>query len=168
LQRREQEMLRQHRDAWLAPLRAIAEVEAVFRRGFVEKIHLAAPAFLAHGDRLLDLLPTSPEVSLVEAGPVIATLAGCPTLGRIRRLTLSDNNFGDEAIAAFARSPHLGQLVALDLSKNQIGFAGIQALGAASLLQGLRHLDLSYNPIGHAEMQALAAPTSRHKRWTVR
>src|SRR4051794_32181741 len=42
---------RRHRDAWLRPLRGLVE-NAVFRRGFVERVEVDAETFADHGDEL--------------------------------------------------------------------------------------------------------------------
>jgi uncharacterized protein (TIGR02996 family) len=154
-QQRADELLLKNRAAWLPPLEGVGPVEVSFQRGFPPRIHLTAASFLAHGQRLFELLPLLREVSLTEARSIISELAGCPALARIRRLTLQENNLDDEAIAVLARSPHLGRLVSLDLSHNQITATGIRSLGAANLPE-LRHFDLSANPVDSAGMQALA------------
>jgi uncharacterized protein (TIGR02996 family) len=158
-ERRANELLRRYGNLWFAPLRAITDAETVFRGGFIERIHLPASAFVVHSSQLLDLLPALLEVSLTEAAPVIAALAACPDLARIRRLNLRDNHLSNYHVEVLAGSPHLAGLVGLDLSSNQITVTGIEALGQADL-PGLRHLDLSYNPIGFREMNALAAAPS--------
>src|SRR5207249_6247262 len=45
LKAREQALLAEHRDAWLAPLRELVEDDPDFRRGFVERVTLNAGAF---------------------------------------------------------------------------------------------------------------------------
>jgi uncharacterized protein (TIGR02996 family) len=165
--RRENELLRLHGDEWLAPLRAVVDADAIFVRGFVERVHLAASAFLAHGDQLFDLLPALREVAMTEAGPVVDRLAACPALRRVRRLLLHDNHLDDGHAAILFASPHLRDLIGLDLSNNQITAAGVRALGAAGV-PALRHLDLSFNPCGEAEFEALVVAASLRKLVTLR
>jgi uncharacterized protein (TIGR02996 family) len=165
--RRANELLRLHGDEWLAPLRAVADVEVIFVRGFVERVLLTASELLANGERLFDLLPALREVALTETAPVVAGLAACPVLSRVRRLILDGNHLDDGHVAILFVSPHVHNLVGLDLSNNQITAVGIRALGAAGL-PALRHLDLSFNPCGQAEFEALVAAPSLRKLTTLR
>jgi uncharacterized protein (TIGR02996 family) len=56
LERREKELLDEHRTAWSGSFRDITD-RCVFRRGFIEELILSVPTFFSVAERLFDLAP---------------------------------------------------------------------------------------------------------------
>ena len=167
LRLREQELLNQHGEAWLAELPVIkgARWEG-FRRGIVAEVSFdsfEAMRFNAHACR---------AVAPVEAVTVPwprrgnGMLAGAP-IAELRELTLTSRPFQQEIprladspqlstlralcvvgldaedLNQLAASPHLTGLRALRLASNGLGSAGVRALTLATTLMALEELDLS-------------------------
>jgi uncharacterized protein (TIGR02996 family) len=85
----------------------------------------------------------------------ITALAEAP-MPRLRRLTLDDNDLGDEGVRVLLRAGWAPGLRSLSLSDNCVGAAGVRALGEA-VLPNLRELDLRRNAFGRDCGEALAA-----------
>ena len=92
LTRREDELLRTHRRAWLRPMHALLEPERVypglplqhaeFRRGLVEAIRVDAAAFVRHAEQLMFLGPVR-ELCLVGMAPAGRTARLMPSLAKL-------------------------------------------------------------------------------------
>jgi hypothetical protein len=132
---------------------------------------------LAEGLTSLDLnrVPLTAEA--------VASLAGWPRLGQLRRLSLVETRLGKvgagtladapfaaltslhlqsaaldcTAVGSLAASPRLAGLRSLALCVNPIGDEGAAALASSPHLRGLDSLDLSYCHIGPRGAAALAA-----------
>jgi len=127
---------------------------AKFRRGLPESVVFDVRDFLRHGESLAPLLPAW-RVRLEHAGRHARALADCAHLRAVRDLNLRDTGIADEAVATLAGSPHVGGLRRLDLWGNRIGNAGARALlHPESLPSGLR-LVLDPRRISYALRQAL-------------
>jgi uncharacterized protein (TIGR02996 family) len=186
LQRREQELLARHREAWLGPLlrraagwrfeRGLLALRAVARRctgrvmaavaaseegAWVCSLRLqylaaGAAARVAAAPLLAHL--TVLELPYNRLGPRgVATVVSSPHLTRLTRLDLSGTGLGDEGAQALAAAPRLARLTALDLALNRIGAGGVAALAASDRLAGLGHLGLFGNDAGDRGAAALAA-----------
>jgi hypothetical protein len=81
-------------------------------------------------------------------------LLGTRRLGKLRNLSLWQNNVGGKGARILARCPQISELVSLNLGYNGIDAAGVQALATSSFLNKLRYLDLRGNRIG-GKMAAL-------------
>lgn len=167
LRLREQELLKQYGESWLAELPAIkgARWEG-FRRGIVAEVSFdsfEALRFNAHACRAvapveavtvrwprrkegkIAIRPIAELRELTLTGrPYLeeaARLADSPQLATLRAL----NVLGLEAddLNQLAASPHLTGLRALRLTSNGLGTAGIRALTQAATLTALEELDLS-------------------------
>jgi uncharacterized protein (TIGR02996 family) len=154
LEERRRQLLAEHGDAWLGPLRGLAYGWG-FRRGFVEEVTADARHFHQHADAFF----TAPLrlVRLLHAGGVIQSLAECRHLRRLRALHLTDNNLGNRGLSTLLASPSLGGLTTLRLGNNGLTDTGAVLLANASNLAGLEVLNLSRNAIGDAGAEALAA-----------
>src|SRR5262249_13517425 len=181
--RREKALLRQHRKAWLEPLRGLVKWPVVFRRGFIEDVQCPAAQFLNQAERLFGLTPVR-HVWLKKTGNRVTALAELPYLHYLTSLHLHENDLGDGGLAVLAASPFVGLLTCLDLSRNGAGDEGalalaasphlarlttlllnsnraladrgVEALASSPFLSGLRCLDLGYCAVRDAGAQALA------------
>jgi uncharacterized protein (TIGR02996 family) len=154
LEERRRQLLAEHRDAWLGPLRGLAYAWA-FRRGFVEEVTADAHHFLQQADAFF----AAPLrlVRLLHAGSIIQALAECRHLRRLRALHLTDNNLGNRGLSTLLASPYLDGLTTLRLGNNGLTDTGAVLLANAANLAGLAALNLSRNAIGDAGAEALAA-----------
>jgi Ran GTPase-activating protein (RanGAP) involved in mRNA processing and transport len=84
-------------------------------------------------------------------------LAESPNLARLRTLSLSDNQLGNEGAAALAASPHLARLATLRLDNNGICKNGAEALADSPYLGRLLKLDLRGNVFTDDERRRLRA-----------
>jgi uncharacterized protein (TIGR02996 family) len=168
LRLREQELLEQYGESWLAELPAIkgARWEG-FRRGIVAEVSFtsfeamrvsahacraAAPVeavsvpWPRKGEARKSSKPIAElrELSLTgrpDNENEVAWLAGSPQLSTLRSLTV--RGLWPDALRRLLASPHLGGLKALRLPSNNIGNAGINALTSTASLTSLEELDLS-------------------------
>jgi uncharacterized protein (TIGR02996 family) len=172
LWRQEQRLLREHWEAWLAPLRrAVADAEGEhwifqdfhndavdhFRRGFVEALTLAARGFLGRAGALFQATPLR-ELSVTRGGGCAAELAASPHLAELSRLSFVDfycQPLEPLDVWALARSPHLPRLRVLTLQRNNLGDDGAAALAAAPWLAQLTWLDLTDCGLSGAGVRAL-------------
>lgn len=94
LVRREQSLLKQHRDEWLGPM---AEVEAhapqfgpVFVRGLPDRVCVSLDTFLARGRELFATCPTIREVALFDVAGWGRELSRCRYLENVETLEIAD------------------------------------------------------------------------------
>jgi uncharacterized protein (TIGR02996 family) len=161
LEAREAELLAEHRTAWLAPFRPWAK-HCVFSRGFVGKMTIPGPAFLAHAAAIFQSTPLR-HLQLLDAKPVLRPIAALPQLGRLATLNFWNNNLEPADAQVLARSPHLARLEHLNLYENRLGTEGVQALTRTWDLRGLRTLNLGGNWLDNAAARVLAgAATLTH------
>ena len=87
LARRQRQLLREHRERWLDPLRGLVS-DASFRRGFVERAQFDAETFLDHGDEVFAREPVR-SVSFFERPlGTLTQIAGSPLLAGLTVLDL--------------------------------------------------------------------------------
>jgi hypothetical protein len=87
----------------------------------------------------------------------LTALIGSPQLGgKLSRLLLGRNRFGEPGARALAGETAIEGLALLDLDCNRLDAAAVAALVHAPLLRGVRTLNLSNNPIGAQGCAALA------------
>jgi uncharacterized protein (TIGR02996 family) len=173
LRLREQELLKQHGEEWLAELPAIkgAKWEG-FRRGIVAEVRFdsfEAMRYSAHDCRAvapieavtvhwprrkegkLAIRPIAELRELTLTGrpyeDEVAWLAASPQFATLRALTTL--GLSREELSRLLASPHLAGLRALRLVSNGLGTAGVRALTEAATLTALEELDLS--GAGHYE-----------------
>lgn len=168
LRLREQELLKQHGEAWLAELPAIegAKWEG-FRRGIVAEVSFASfEALRANGHACRAVAPVEAvnvrwprkresrkaatpiaelrELSLTgwaDSEDSVTYLAGSPQLATLRALTA--RGLWPESLEELVGSPHLALLKAFRLPANSLGNDGIEVLIESSALTALEELDLS-------------------------
>jgi len=167
LRLREQELLKQHGEKWLAELPVIkgARWEG-FRRGIVAEVSFASfGAMRANAHACRAIAPVE-AVTVHWPRRREAKKAGRP-IAELRELTLTGRPFEDEIawladspqlstlralavlglsaedLSRLVASPHLTGLRALRLVSNGLGTAGVRALTQAATLMSLEELDLS-------------------------
>lgn len=168
LRLREQQLLKEHGEKWLAELPAVAGARwEGFRRGVVAEVSFAsfeAMRASAHACRAVapveavtvrwprrregrgDVAPIAElrELSLTgrpDGENEIGWLADSPQLSTLR--TLTARGLWPEALERLVASRHLAALKALRLPANSLGNAGILALVGAAAPATLDELDLS-------------------------
>jgi Ran GTPase-activating protein (RanGAP) involved in mRNA processing and transport len=157
--------------------------DRAYDRGFVNRISIQTDSFLSREAELVRVAPiehltlqfatpehhqalvTSPSLPrLVGLGlggsgvddTTLAELARGFTPGRLKELTLDDNEIGDRGVQALAVSGVLRGVTTLILCSNSIGPLGAQTLAALDLPE-LHTLRLGFNPLGDEGIEALAA-----------
>jgi uncharacterized protein (TIGR02996 family) len=183
LLRREQDLLKGHRDRWLAELPAdlclVNEYQPTFARGFPDNLEVACAAFVERSEELFRATPVQhvrikdvgkrlpvaaadwPRVLRgLAAAPVegvgegVAALAACPLLAAVRGLSLDD--LTPEHLATLLASPHWPALTDLRLG-GRIGPGGARVIARWPGAVSLRKLSFWFAAIGPAGAEALAA-----------
>jgi uncharacterized protein (TIGR02996 family) len=176
---RQNELLESHQNRWLEPLRPIltkprplakrrwgllagrrlallpwyAEQGVVFRRGFVEHLHLPAADFLALADALFRAAPVLVSLAVsIESPADAASLFASPHLHRLRGLSLYDEVLGEDAVRRLVACCHLGRLRTLWLCSPLLDAACVRRLAGAALLGRLQELGfLTQRYLGQSE-----------------
>jgi uncharacterized protein (TIGR02996 family) len=183
---READLLEQHRNLWLRPLKKIG-VNVEFVRGFPEKINLTADKFVATADQLFARAPIR-TLRLTRVRDRWTELLACPHLGRVRGLDLHDARIGiaraleladckalsgirefnldfnavkTRGFTALMRSPHLTGLTGLSVRHNVLDDEACRELARAPWLTQLQRLSLANNPITSAGLAALLPSGNR-------
>lgn len=161
LEKREQELLGEHRAKWLPQGSDSAACE--FRRGFVECIELTPEEFLESGDRLFAQSPIRhlrlrrrAQFASDAAGAKssAARVAESPLLCSVRELSLT-LPLSRLDMQALAESPYLRQLTALRLPGASLEEETLLAW-ATPRRPGLHTLDLSGSPVPPPLVRLLA------------
>jgi uncharacterized protein (TIGR02996 family) len=155
LEDRARALREQHSAAWLASLPGFARKQAVFRRGFVEKITVKSTQFVKKAKDLFAAAPIR-EAALTygynfsNAPLPDPDLAACAYLARLTALRIGGykGRIGDEGVRTLVASPHLAGLKRLDLADCGIEADGVRAVAESLHLAGLESLDLSGAPLG--------------------
>jgi uncharacterized protein (TIGR02996 family) len=171
LLKREAALLKRHREAWLAPLRAVLDKrpsrfarlwQAVsgrrrpreerdweqrygvgFNRGFVESLWLPPGEFVSQAPALFAVAPVLHDFTFGGEDPDLPGLFGSPWLARARSLTLEEEGWGEEGIEYLVGCPHLGQLRALTLRIWSLNAGSVEVLVGSRLMRGLTSLTVS-------------------------
>ncbi len=140
-----QALLKRHVRDWNGPLheylhrnglvRAVSSRRAklkpwVYRRGFVEVLHLDAATLVQHAQVLFQLGPVR-HLKLWSVSSCLRKLVGCPFLARICSLDLTNNGLSDADARLLASSDHLHALRDLYLNENQMNVTGPRAIKKA-------------------------------------
>jgi uncharacterized protein (TIGR02996 family) len=167
LRLREQELLKQHGEGWLAELPAIRGVRwEGFRRGIVaevsftsfEAMRQSAPACRAvapveavtvrwprrsEGSRAVKPIAELRELTLTGNPDYEAFewVAESPQLSTLRRLTVG--GLFQDSLERLVASPHLANLKSLRVPENNLGNRGLFALTQSATLSALEELDFS-------------------------
>jgi len=139
LARREECLLKQHRQEWLGPLPLwLRRMQPVFRRGFVEEITTTAHLLLKYA------------AALFAAAPIRTV--------HLELVAVQGHSAAAHA-SALAGSAFLERLAALDLSSNAPAVAGkLRGLLHTPFLKNLQSLNLSGLPLAHHHLDAVTTP----------
>lgn len=155
--------------------------QVVYRRGFIEVIHILTEAFVQHREMLCRLAPvrllrliavTSTDMEMLATVPELARPAvlqlpgsyrhaGCerffrsPHLSNLRGLALNDTPIGMRGLVHLLESPAITRLTHLHLGATRIGDPGVEALATSPNCSQLLALDLRGNAINPASIRAL-------------
>ncbi len=161
---RRDELLKEHKAAWLAPFLPFAK-DTSFERGFVQSLDVPANTFLQNAERWFALTPLT-RVKVINTrtwDPVTAShawwvepLFASPLLSRLEALDLEATNLIAGDIERLAAHPDLSRLRELVLANNNIRNDGVIALAAMPQLGALESLDLRANGITDAGARAVA------------
>lgn len=184
LRLRERELLEDHDDKWLGPIREMG-LSGRFHRGLLEVAITGAQRLFECAEQLFSL-PWVLHIELRDPAidsDSLTRLAGSPYFARLQRLDLSRSYVGNSGLLALSRSPYgcsltqlnlkhiqvssdglraiteslnLSRLTELRLFGNGIGATGARALALCPQLRRLRILDLSYNHVGTVGGEYLA------------
>ena len=159
LRKRESDLLREHRAAWLRDVWVAPRNQCVFRRGFVEEITCTSSRWLQGADRALRACPLLHSLTIrIAKADHVMKLASSPHLARLRALALRGFiDINEAGVRALVSSPHLEQLTTLDLLHREIGDRGASTLAGSPTPPHLKVLNLGWNSIGDAGASALAA-----------
>ncbi len=188
LRQREEELLEQHRDEWLQPLRELLRPVAArpagwlgwlrrpappglgsprFCRGFVESAAADPVAFLRHGATLMCRTPLRKLVldvrSTADGTGTLRALTECPHLRPLRSLTLSTHCLSADEMRRLVGCPHLAGLTGLRLWCEAVDRAAAEVLAGSGLLgrlESLEVLGVRANPTPWADA-VLEAPAAR-------
>jgi uncharacterized protein (TIGR02996 family) len=162
LQRRERNLIRRHKRAWLGVL-PTGVTFLRFRRGFAEvKSFARAANYLKKGGRWHEQTPAPHlfRLQLTEAEDHLAAVLATPLMGRLVELSLYGSRVGDAGAALVAATPALHRLASLRLPATRIGAAGTRAVADSPWLTRLTELQLGFNPVGDVGATALAESPS--------
>lgn len=194
LELREEELLANYAEAWLAPLSELG-AEGVsarsLQRGLIERVRIKAAAFLEQGDELCRRAPALFCLELRGVAGLLSKLArralppqvtvldlsaaGCGTAdldglaqsawtAQIAELSLSFSQLQDAAVTLLLRC-EWPRLVKLNLSVNRLGPDALGTIAQHKPPLLLESLSVSVNQIGDAGLQHLGqAPLARSLR----
>jgi uncharacterized protein (TIGR02996 family) len=140
LRKREQALLDAHEGEWAAPLAGLVRSWR-FRRGFVERVAMTPPQFVANAAALFRLAPVR-HLVLVESNSGVEEAVASPHLAGVETLDFRDCFLKVEHVRHLADSPHLGGLRSLVLRFNNFGEEGLRVLAASRRMPSLTTLDL--------------------------
>lgn len=153
LEARERELLRLYLLAWTGAWSRTLDT-LPYRRGFLDPVSIAGQHFGSPAHALSELTPLF-HLKLLRVRDAMSSVAACPQLAFVRRLSLHHAWVRNAEMTAFAASPHLGNLQSLELSQNQVGIKGATDLAVARM-PSLRELRLERNPLKDRGLLALA------------
>jgi uncharacterized protein (TIGR02996 family) len=136
IQRREEELLRRHRNGWDVELRSLVSC-CNYRRGFIESITPHASFeddispelrdFPALAGRLWALAPIG-KLSLFETGEPLRRALTCDQLASVTDLVIEVELDEAEDLRALASAPHLRQLIRLNFVAQPGAVEGVPAV----------------------------------------
>lgn len=134
------ELLQKHRADWLGPLRRLAP-DAIFERGFVDHISVAAAPFLDHAEELFQTHPIR-SVRFRATAEILTDLFLCPHLAALDLIDLEGEPLQDLGLLLLGRCEHLSRLRNLNLSNTQSTATGLRQMLANRRLDKLEVLAL--------------------------
>lgn len=155
---REQELLEEHGEAWLAPLRELGAggvTVRCFQRGLLERVRVDAEQFLATGDQLCRMAPALYCLELTNVVPAVQRVAQANLPLQITALDLSSKRLGPIEMRVLASAGWWDQISLLQLKANRLADEGVAALTARALPH-LESLSLDMNQLGASAAESLA------------
>jgi uncharacterized protein (TIGR02996 family) len=123
---RERQLLDQHEQRWLGPLRGRVNGWG-FRRGFVERVEMVAEAFPLDAWEVFRHAPVS-RLRLRGTSHAVAVAAARHEMARLASLDLRFDDLTDRDAELLARLPHLAGLEGLVMAGNRLTTAGRDTL----------------------------------------
>ncbi len=182
LRQQEQQLLSEHAEGWLAPLRQLGVIGQEFERGFLLAARADAQRFCQHASQCFRLAPLLRDLEVANLAPSLesfcklpqlshlwwlnlqgnpltdegaARLADCPYLTNVREISLADTQLGDDGLLAIVQSPYLTSLELLHCPGNKVTSEGAWALLDVIGQLPLVDVDLTANAIEPEEAQRL-------------
>jgi uncharacterized protein (TIGR02996 family) len=121
---REDELLAEYGEEWLAPLRALGAVGVTtrcFRRGLIERVVISAADFAARAEAICRAEPALNAVQLKNVSAGIEELAAARFPIQIRSLDLSGNGLQDSDTRLLKKGRWIEQIEDLNLAFNKLG-----------------------------------------------
>jgi len=163
-ERREQELLAEHRGEWSAAL-ADCVRWCSFRRGFIEEVALSDLQLIRHARDLFAQAPIR-DVHLSNDGNRLHALPALDDARATFFLDLSSQRLGDDRIKRLADAPMLAHVHGLNVSNVGLSDDGLVSLFASPFLTQLRELYLNENPIhDDAIRRCLMSPALEKLDW---
>ncbi len=159
---REAELLKNHRQEWIAQLGSGVQWYE-FERGLVSDALISGRSLLQNDGLLLTRAPLKSLGTSITGHDQVRLLADTPSLRHLRRLRIGDGPLGDEGIAMLLASPHFPRLEELAIPRCQLRRSGLRQLLAAPQLCELKRLVLTGNAIGDAGAWLIASASSLSK-----
>lgn len=150
----QEDLLRAHREDWTIAFRGLAD-GLEFRRGFVEKLNIAARQWLRRASELFAAAPIR-HVQLLDVGGNLPSALQSPYLSRLAALTIQKQHSGRPLSRAVAEATHLSHLKALYLIRQRFEDGSAEDLATSPVLANLETLDLSENELGETAARSLA------------
>lgn len=143
IERRVAELLFQHRQEWIRPLRELGVNAVRFERGFVEAVTTRAERFLALAPALFAAEPVRAVCLLSPQPRDFTALAASRHLARIRGLALAGCDLQPADVRTLAGSPHAPGLTGLEMADStRLGYEAVRELTESPGLANLRYLRL--------------------------
>jgi uncharacterized protein (TIGR02996 family) len=159
---RERELLEQHGERWVQPLRdlgAAGVTRACFSGGLLERVRLPCEAFLQSAERLCAIEPALSEIALSGINEHAESLAAMVFPEQIIALDLSGCRIDPPLMRQLAAAAWWSGLEHVDLRFNQLQDEGVGTLASVASVgaPSLRQLNLSNNGIGPAGVRELVS-----------
>lgn len=135
---------REHKSTWKQAMLAIAD-DCQLHLGLVASVKLDAGVFLKRAEDLFTMAPIV-HVQLTGLSDFFDDFLGCPFLGRIYALTLTDQGLTDDNMYRLTHVSALDHLWYLDLSDNLISLRGVEIFACSPFFKQLSHVVLDGNP----------------------
>jgi len=97
----------------------------------------------------------------------VKAILNSPHVSHVQRLTLANNEIGDDGLSLFAKATSLPNLAALNLMETKVGDKGVESLAKSDCVRNLSELDLRHNRIGPKGIGKLSASNKMSKLSTL-
>ena len=143
LERRSRELLREHREDWIAEFAKLPVTELEFNRGFINKATITAHQFIQHGQQIFRAMPLLTHVRLKSAGKKLRDLAECECLSKVESVTpLNPQVRRITDWQVFWNSPYWTRLHEISFARMRPRSMVIATLTHSAIFQQISSLDL--------------------------